>query len=274
MRHRRRHQEGLGGDLRGDRGEGGRPRREDRRHATSPPSSSARSWRATAASSGRSVSPSARRSTRASSSSTAAPTRCRSRSRRSRWRRRRRRSPNTAPPIRARRSATFSAPRSSAPPKSRGEKPRRSQVATIRSGRRIAMHAELPWSRHAARQRAPCARFIEERAMSLDADTIVDRRRMRRKLTFWRVLAILVAIGAVVAVGAALRVPGTGHADRRARRLDCARHHHRPHPRRPGAGGGAGAAGQVARARRDRAHQQPRRHHLGLRAAARFAARG
>src|SRR5262245_42358838 len=46
--------------------------------------------------------------------------------------------------------------------------------------------------------------------MSLDADTIVDRRRMRRKLTFWRVLAVLVAICAVVAVGAALRVPGTG----------------------------------------------------------------
>jgi protease IV len=45
--------------------------------------------------------------------------------------------------------------------------------------------------------------------MSLDADTIVDRRRMRRKLTFWRVLAVLVAICAVVAIGAALRVPGT-----------------------------------------------------------------
>jgi protease IV len=45
--------------------------------------------------------------------------------------------------------------------------------------------------------------------MSLDADTIVDRRRMRRKLTFWRVLAVIVAICAVVAIGAALRVPGT-----------------------------------------------------------------
>jgi protease IV len=45
--------------------------------------------------------------------------------------------------------------------------------------------------------------------MSLDADTIVDRRRMRRKLTFWRVLALLVAIGAVVALGIALRAPGT-----------------------------------------------------------------
>ena len=28
--------------------------------------------------------------------------------------------------------------------------------------------------------------------MSLDADLIVDRRRMRRKLTFWRVLAVVV----------------------------------------------------------------------------------
>src|SRR5258708_29972189 len=45
--------------------------------------------------------------------------------------------------------------------------------------------------------------------MSLDADTIVDRRRMRRKLTFWRVCAIILAIGAVVAAGAALRAPGT-----------------------------------------------------------------
>ena len=33
--------------------------------------------------------------------------------------------------------------------------------------------------------------------MSLDADTIVDRRRMRRKLTFWRVVAVLIAIAAV-----------------------------------------------------------------------------
>ena len=45
--------------------------------------------------------------------------------------------------------------------------------------------------------------------MALDADTIVDRRRMRRKLTFWRVCAVILAIGAVVAAGAALRTPGT-----------------------------------------------------------------
>jgi protease-4 len=36
--------------------------------------------------------------------------------------------------------------------------------------------------------------------MSLDADHIVLRRRMRRKLTFWRVIAVLVAIVAVASV--------------------------------------------------------------------------
>src|SRR2546423_1553039 len=46
--------------------------------------------------------------------------------------------------------------------------------------------------------------------MSLDADIIVDRRRMRRKLTFWRVFAILLAIGAVIAVGVGLRGQGDG----------------------------------------------------------------
>ena len=38
--------------------------------------------------------------------------------------------------------------------------------------------------------------------MSLDADAIVDRRRMRRKLTFWRVGALLIALVAIV--GAAI----------------------------------------------------------------------
>jgi protease IV len=37
--------------------------------------------------------------------------------------------------------------------------------------------------------------------MSLDSDVIVDRRRIRRKLTFWRVTAALVAIVAIVTVG-------------------------------------------------------------------------
>jgi protease-4 len=38
--------------------------------------------------------------------------------------------------------------------------------------------------------------------MSLDADLIVDRRRMRRKLTFWRVIAIGVIVLAVASVAA------------------------------------------------------------------------
>jgi protease IV len=38
--------------------------------------------------------------------------------------------------------------------------------------------------------------------MSLEADIIVDRRRMRRKLTFWRALAILLVIVAVLAIAA------------------------------------------------------------------------
>src|SRR6266436_3603643 len=37
--------------------------------------------------------------------------------------------------------------------------------------------------------------------MSLDSDVIVDRRRIRRKLTFWRVAAVLAAIVAIVTVG-------------------------------------------------------------------------
>jgi protease-4 len=45
--------------------------------------------------------------------------------------------------------------------------------------------------------------------MSLDSDVIVDRRRIRRKLTFWRVAAAMVAIVAVVAV-AAIAAGGRG----------------------------------------------------------------
>jgi len=44
--------------------------------------------------------------------------------------------------------------------------------------------------------------------MSLDSDVIVDRRRMRRKLTFWRVLAALVAIAAIVAISVMLSPRG------------------------------------------------------------------
>ncbi len=41
--------------------------------------------------------------------------------------------------------------------------------------------------------------------MSLDTDHIVDRRRLRRKLTFWRVVTVLIAIAAVVGVAAVAR---------------------------------------------------------------------
>jgi len=44
--------------------------------------------------------------------------------------------------------------------------------------------------------------------MSLETDHIVDRRRTRRKVTFWRVVAFLIAIIAVVGIAAALRGPG------------------------------------------------------------------
>jgi protease-4 len=43
--------------------------------------------------------------------------------------------------------------------------------------------------------------------MSLDADQIVDRRRMRRKLTFWRVVAVIVAFVAVAVVAGRLGLP-------------------------------------------------------------------
>jgi protease IV len=44
--------------------------------------------------------------------------------------------------------------------------------------------------------------------MSLDADAIVDRRRMRRKLTFWRVSALTIALVALIGLALAF-VPGS-----------------------------------------------------------------
>jgi protease-4 len=41
--------------------------------------------------------------------------------------------------------------------------------------------------------------------MSLDSDHIVDRRRLRRKLTFWRIVAFLFAIAGVVVTAAVMR---------------------------------------------------------------------
>jgi protease IV len=43
--------------------------------------------------------------------------------------------------------------------------------------------------------------------MSLDADYIVDRRRMRRKLTFWRVFAVALVAIAVIGTALAIRSP-------------------------------------------------------------------
>ena len=52
----------------------------------------------------------------------------------------------------------------------------------------------------------------------LDADQIVDRRRLRRKLTFWRVLTVLVVLAAIGAVAAMSRQGGlTGELRARSR---------------------------------------------------------
>src|SRR5579872_672988 len=46
--------------------------------------------------------------------------------------------------------------------------------------------------------------------MSLDSDVIVDRRRIRRKLTFWRVAAALITIAAIVTIGLIAAPGGRG----------------------------------------------------------------
>jgi protease IV len=48
--------------------------------------------------------------------------------------------------------------------------------------------------------------------MSLETDHIVDRRRLRRKLTFWRVTAVLIAIIGVVGAAVVARRPGGSFA--------------------------------------------------------------
>ena len=37
--------------------------------------------------------------------------------------------------------------------------------------------------------------------MALDADSLVDRRRLKRQINLWRTLAIVIAVGLGVAVG-------------------------------------------------------------------------
>jgi protease IV len=46
--------------------------------------------------------------------------------------------------------------------------------------------------------------------MSQDSDIIVDRRRIRRKLTFWRIFAAVIAILAIIAVGVVATPGGRG----------------------------------------------------------------
>src|SRR6201996_2294133 len=53
-------------------------------------------------------------------------------------------------------------------------------------------------------------RTCRRRSMSLDSDVIVDRRRLRRKLTFWRVLAAVIAIAAIVGLGIMVTPAGRG----------------------------------------------------------------
>jgi protease-4 len=50
--------------------------------------------------------------------------------------------------------------------------------------------------------------------MSLDADHIVDRRRMRRKLTYWRIFAAGLAIVAVVGLALTMTSPGGSFSGR------------------------------------------------------------
>jgi protease IV len=51
-------------------------------------------------------------------------------------------------------------------------------------------------------------RIFRRVSMSMDSDVIVDRRRMRRKLTFWRVAAVVIAIAAIAGIAVMLS-PGS-----------------------------------------------------------------
>jgi protease-4 len=50
--------------------------------------------------------------------------------------------------------------------------------------------------------------------MTLDVDALIDRRRLKRQLQIWRVLAILLAVAALVAIGARIGVEGGDYVAR------------------------------------------------------------
>ena len=95
--------------------------------------------------------------------------------------------------------------------------------------------------------------------MISEAELIVDRRRLKRKLTLWRILAVLLAVAAIGALVwqaggrklenhvARISIDGLITGDQKT--LDLLKEVERGQP-------GAG---------RDPADRQPRRHHRGLR---------
>ena len=190
---------------------------------------------------------SGRRSTPASPQSTARPARSRSPSRRAKSPRRRKPSRNTAPPTPAPRWATSWARRSSSATTNRKtRKPRKKRPANNRtcSPDPSAAFRGAGASRLCSISAASIR--TKERTMSLDADSIVDRRRMRRKLTFWRVAAVVVAVCARSALRrcAAGQPAGSRHGDYIARISDPG-----PDPRQPGPRRGARPPVAVERAR-------------------------
>jgi predicted RNA-binding protein with RPS1 domain len=83
----------------------------------------------------------------------------------------------------------------------RGRRRRRKEIAARRKGAR----------------RPPARHPIGDRNMTLDADSIIAKRRLRRSLAFWRILAVLALVAAVFAVPAHRHHHG-GRADNHAGR--------------------------------------------------------
>src|SRR5258706_8202770 len=97
-----------------------------------------------------------------------------------------------------------------ASPQSHPEPGRRSFLEAVGISRALfssyCIAIDVIGTRHvSAAQRIPCDSFkvrsLGDFSMSLDSDVIVDRRRIRRKLTFWRVVAALAGIAAIATIG-------------------------------------------------------------------------